>query len=154
MISAVSWSVSPAKGNVNIINAGIAVFFRDNGFSREDGLRFQACVEGVFSYCVGNIRAQGKSDVIRVDLSWADRELRAEVKHAGPGGEWDAFLDKESPMPIRRTSFDSMGLFTAREMADELIFRSQYDLATGQGFKEYEILYKLDREMTGGSGDV
>lgn len=154
MLPIVSWSVFPAKGNVNIINAGIAVFFCDNGFSREDGLRFQACVEGVFSYCVGNIRAQGKSDAIRVDLSWADRELRAVVQHAGPGGEWDTFLDKESPMPIRRTSFDSMGLFIAREMADALIYRSQYDLAAGRGLKEYEILYKLDRESDGGRGDV
>lgn len=152
MFPIVSWTVAPVRGHANIINAGIEAFFRDNGFGREDGLRLQACVEGVFSYCVRNIREHGQSDAVRVDLFWKQREIRVVVRHTGPGGEWDVSLKPDCTAPIRRIDFDAMGLFIAREIADELSFDSQYDLAAGRGYKEYEIVYRLDREPGGGGG--
>lgn len=146
MIPNVSWIVPPARRSVGIINSGVEAFFSQNGFDREDGLRLQACIEGVFNYCVGNIRSKGQTLQVNVDLFWKERELRVVVRHTGPGGEWDAYLKREHQESIRRTSFDSMGLFIAREIADGLFFDSQYDLTTGTGYMEYEIVYDLDRE--------
>lgn len=152
MFPIVSWTVTPTRGNVNVVNGGIEAFFRDNGFDRGDGLRLQACVEGVFSYCVKNIREHGQAEKVRVDLFWKKRELRVVVRHSGPGGEWDFSLRPECKDPIRRIDFDAMGLFIAREIADKLSFDSQYDIAAGRGYKEYEIVYGLDRERGGGRG--
>jgi len=146
MFPIVSWTVAPKRGNVNVVNGGIEAFCRDNGFDRTNSLRLQACVEGVFSYCVKNIREHGQSERVHVDLFWKKRELRVVVRHSGPGGEWDLSLRPEGRESIRRVDFAAMGLFIAREIADKLSFDSQYDLASGRGYKEYEIVYNLDRE--------
>ena len=153
MFPIVSWTVAPVRGNVNVVNAGIEAFFHDNGFARADGLRLQACVEGVFNYCVKNIREQGQAEALRVDFFWDQREIRVVVRHSGPGGEWDTSLKPNCGDPIRRIDFDSLGLFIAREIADRLSFDSRYDMAAGRGYKEYEIVYDLDRERGSDHGD-
>jgi len=140
-----SWSMPPARGSVNIVNAGIEAFFLANGFERRHCLRFQACVEGVCNYCMGNIRERGEGEDVHIRLYWEDRTLRVLVLHHGPGGEWDHVLDERHRGKVRRTSFEAMGLFIADELADSLIFRSQYDVVAGRTVREYEFGYALDR---------
>ncbi|MEF2229854.1 MAG: hypothetical protein V3571_02915 [Pseudodesulfovibrio sp.] len=141
-----SWSFPPAKGGVNIVNAGIDAFFLANGFGRGHCLRFQACIEGVCNYCAGNLRSQGEAEEVHVRLYWEDRSLRGLVYHFGPGGEWDHALDARQKGRIRRTSFDALGLFIAHELAADLVCRSQYDVVAGRTVREYEIVYELDGE--------
>ena len=141
-----SWSFPPAKGGVNIVNAGIDAFFRTNGLGQGRSLRFQACIEGVCNYCAGNIRERGGAEEIYLRLYWEDRSLRGLVYHYGPGGEWDHALDARHRGRVRRTSFDALGLFIAQELAADLVFRSQYDVVAGRTVREYEIFYDLDGE--------
>lgn len=142
----ISWIATPVVGNINVINAGLAAFFKGNGFERRDSLRAQACVEGVFGYCVGNIKTNGFMEDITVDLSWVDHDIILTIRHNGPGGEWDGLLSGEKDQQIKRTSFEAMGLFIARELLHSLTYQGQYDLASGRPVRVYELVYRLGED--------
>lgn len=140
----ISWTVTPVIGNVAIINAGIAAFFKGNGFAELDSLRLQTCLEGVFGYCVGNIKDNGLMEDITIDLSWVERDIIIAVRHHGPGGQWDSILSRETDKPIKRTSFESMGLFIARDLLHSLIYQGQYDIVSGHLVRTYNLVYRMN----------
>ena len=142
MKTVVRWVVPPRLKNIGIINAGIDVFCRSQRFSQEDSLRLQACVEGVFGYCVGNICSQGQRDEIIIRLQHQGVEVSLVMQHSGPGGEWDGQLKEGAGLHIRRTSFDSMGLFIAIEMLQSLACDNYFDIATGQNVRTYTLKYR------------
>ncbi len=144
MNAVISWVVPPRKRNVGIVNAGVDSFCRANGFSHRDSLRLQVCVEGVFGYCVGNIRSQGKRSEITLSLYWIGKKIQMIMQHNGPGGEWDDLLKDDSDPKIRRTSFESMGLFIAKEILQSLSFEDHYDIATGDIMKSYELVFMME----------
>jgi hypothetical protein len=112
----VRWVVMPRRSEVAIINAGLDVWMAVEGFDPLDSRRLQVCVEGVFSYCVGTIRAGGGTEDIAVTLFRLDDRLRVLIQHSGPSGEWDDCLKLDTSPAIKRTSFDAMGLFIAKEL--------------------------------------
>lgn len=142
----IRWTVSPVIENVAVVNGGIDAFFKANGFSHRDSLRLQACVEGVFGYCVGNIKARGFMEDVTMELGWEERDVIIRMSHNGPGGEWDNVLSKDidKDAPIRRTSFDSMGLFIARELLHSLTYQGQFDHSVGRPVRLYELVYRMD----------
>lgn len=141
MQAIVRWVVVPRRSDVAIINAGLDVWMAVEGFDPLDSRRLQVCVEGVFSYCVGAIRAGGGAEDIAVTLFRLDDRLRVLMQHSGPPGEWDDCLKLDGCPPIKRTSFDAMGLFIARELLHTLSCDSRYDMAVGCPLKTYELVY-------------
>jgi hypothetical protein len=137
----VRWVVMPRRSGVSIINAGLDVWMAVEGFDPLDSRRLQVCVEGVFSYCVGAVRAGGGAEDIAVTLFRLDDRLRVLIQHSGPPGEWDDCLKLDGCPPIKRTSFDAMGLFIARELLQSLSCDSRYDVAAGTSIKTYELVY-------------
>lgn len=145
----INWSVAPRKKNIAMINEGIDAFCRLYAIGSDDSLRLQGCVEGVFSYLVGNIRALASNDTIHTSLFWDTPDVTVRMVHSGPGGEWDECLRAGHKGEIRRTSFDSMGLFIARDLLHELHFESRYDLGQGQATRTYELIYRTEGHQTG-----
>ncbi|MBI9079838.1 MAG: hypothetical protein JEY79_08870 [Pseudodesulfovibrio sp.] len=142
-----SWSMPPRRRAIVIVNAGLDAFCSINGFSPLDSKRIQVCVEGVFIYCVNNIHALSGREEIRVRLFWEDRKLKILIQHDGPKGEWDESL-KVREFPIRRTSFEAMGLFIAKEILSSLTYESLFDVVSGQVINTYELVYQLDYEAS------
>ena len=138
-----TWVVPPRREAISIINAGLEAFFRTNGFTNLDSQRLQVCVEGVFIYCANNIRAFDSSKNIHVNLLWEEHDVKIIIQHAGPKGEWDDSL-KNSSFPIRRTSFEAMGLFIAKEILNNLSYESLLDVVTGQVSNNYELVYRME----------
>lgn len=141
MQAIVRWVVMPRRVEVAIINAGIEAWMAVEGFDPLDSRRLQVCVEGVFSYCVGAIRAGGGAEDIAVTLFRLDDRLRVLIEHSGPPGEWDDCLKLDGCPPIKRTSFEAMGLFIARELLHSLSCESRYDVAVGASLRTYELIY-------------
>ncbi|MUM78649.1 hypothetical protein GKC30_13495 [Pseudodesulfovibrio sp. F-1] len=142
MQAVVRWMVMPRRRDVGIVNAGLGVWMGVEGYGPLDSRRLQVCVEGVFSYCAGSILSCGCGGEIVVSLFRADDDLRVLMQHGGPAGEWDECLKLDGKPPIRRTSFDAMGLFIAREMLHSLTCDSRYDVATGSPLRTYEMVYR------------
>lgn len=142
MQAIVRWMVRPRRRDIGIINAGIGVWMEAEGFDALDSRRLQVCVEGVFSYCAGTILAGGGSEEVAVTLFRPDEGLRVLVQHCGPSGEWDDCLKLDSCPRIKRTSFDAMGLFIARELLHSLSCDSRYDMALGCPLRTYELVYR------------
>ncbi|MFH1914440.1 MAG: hypothetical protein ABIK45_09235 [Pseudomonadota bacterium] len=142
MQSVIRWVVMPRRRDIGIVNAGLAVWMAVEGYGPLDSRRLQLCVEGVFSYCVGSIRSCGGGGEIAVSLSRPSDDLRLLIQHCGPAGEWDECLKLDGCPPIRRTSFDAMGLFIAREVLHSLTCDSRYDVATGNPLRTYELVYR------------
>jgi len=138
----VRWVVMPRRRDIGIVNAGLGVWMDVEGYVPLDSRRLQVCVEGVFSYCVGSILSCGCGGEIAVSLFRAGGDLRVLMQHCGPAGEWDECLKLDGRPPIRRTSFDAMGLFIAREMLHSLTCDSRYDVATGSPLRTYEMVYR------------
>lgn len=141
MQAIVRWVVMPRRADVAIINAGLEVWMAVERFAPLDSRRLQVCVEGVFSYCVGAIRAGGGAEDIAVTLFRIDERLRVLMQHSGPPGEWDDCLKLDGCPPIKRTSFDAMGLFIARELLHSLSCDTRYDMAAGASLRTYELVY-------------
>ncbi len=144
MHNIIRWIVPPLKRNIGIINAGIGAFCDANGFLQTDMLKLQLCTEGVFSYCVENIRTKKQSEEIAVCFLKDAEKFKILIQHAGPGGEWDSCLRPQEKKPVRRTSFSAMGLFIAIEMTDSLTFDSQLELTSGRTLKTYEMIFCPD----------
>lgn len=140
MNAVVRWIVPPRRKAIGIINAGIEVHGRNNGYSGNDIQRLQLGVEGVYAYCVRNIQTAGEAEEIGVSLSQGKGKVKVVIQHSGSGGEWDSHLKKDSDHRIRRTSFEALGLFIALEFVDSLIHDSQLDLTTGRNLKTYEMV--------------
>lgn len=138
----VRWAVLPRRRDIGIVNAGLGAWMAVEGYDSLDSRRLQVCVEGVFSYCVGSIRSCGCGGEIAVSLFRASDDLRVLIQHCGPAGEWDECLQLDASPPIRRTSFDAMGLFIAREMLHSLTCDSRYDVTTGSPLRTYELVYR------------
>lgn len=138
-----TWVMPPRREAISIINAGLEAFFRTNGFDALDSQRLQVCVEGVFIYCVNNIRALDSSKNIDVKLFWEEHDVKILIQHTGPKGEWDENL-KNASFPIRRTSFEAMGLFIAKEMLHSLNYESLLDVVTGLVNNSYELVYRME----------
>jgi len=102
----------------------------------------QVCVEGVFSYCVHNIRGAEQRNEIVVSLSWKEHDLVVVIEHCGPGGEWDAALALDAS--IKRKSFDAMGLFIARELLESLTHQRYYDIPSGSTQNIYTLTYRME----------
>jgi hypothetical protein len=141
----IRWIVPSRKQDIGVINAGLDVWLASEGISSLDSRRIQVCVEGVFSYCVGTIRSAGRREDITVSLYRAEGGLRVVLQHCGPEGEWDACLKAHACVEIKRTSFDAMGLFIARQMLDSLVCESMYDVAAGVPVKTFDLRYSLDK---------
>ena len=78
-----TWVMPPRKRTVSIINAGLEAFCRINGFDNLDSQRLQVCVEGVFIYCVNNIREFNSSADLSVKLFWEEQNLKVVIQHDG-----------------------------------------------------------------------
>lgn len=139
----ITWLVPPRKGDVVMVNNGIDAYCRANAISHRDSLRIQVCVEGVFAYLVQNIRNVKSWNEIHIDLFREDATVKVVMEHCGPGGEWDPALKADSSIKIRRTSFDSMGLFIAYDVLDSLTYDSWFDLGAGNCIRSYELRYAL-----------
>lgn len=142
MNSVVRWIVPPHKRAIGIINAGIAAFARDNTLSRQDTLRLQVSVEGVYQYCVRNINEALETEEIAVALYRDSKHVKIVIQHCGAGGEWDIHLKDGHDKSIRRTSFEAMGLAIALDMLESLNHTSQLDIATGRTLRTYTLLYE------------
>lgn len=143
MNSVVRWIVPPKKKAIGIINAGVAAFARDAALSRQDTLRLQVSIEGVYQYCVRNITEAFQAEEIAVALFRGDHAVKVVVQHCGAGGEWDVQLKDGHDRNIRRTSFEAMGLSISLDMLDSLTHTSQLDLTSGRTLKTYELIYAL-----------
>lgn len=141
MHKVVTWIVPPRKRNVTIVNDGIGAFARSSGIPEEDSLRLQVSVEGVFSYLAHNILSAKMNNEIYVEFYWESPNARVVLMHDGPGGEWDDSLRPDSEGIIRRTSFDSMGLFIAHDILHKLTYDSWYDLVRGKNMNKYRLEY-------------
>jgi len=117
-----------------------------------DSQRLQVCVEGVFSYCVNNIRLLDRHEEITVKLFWEEHDLKVFIQHCGPRGEWDESLRDQS-CPIRRTSFTAMGLFIARELLHSLNYESLFDVVQGRINNSYELVYRMQWAAEAGEND-
>lgn len=148
-----TWVMPPRKRTVSIINAGLEAFCRINGFDNLDSQRLQVCVEGVFIYCVNNIREFNSSADLSVKLFWEEQNLKVVIQHDGPKGEWDDSLGNENFI-IRRTSFAALGLFIAKELLHELNYENLFNIVTSQTTNRYELVYRLgDKPDEGITGD-
>jgi len=132
------WNMPPRRKSIVMVNAGLDAFCCVNGFNTLDSKRLQVCVEGVFIYCVNNILALNSSEEITVKLFWKGQNLKILIQHTGPKGEWDESL-KARDFPIRRTSFEAMGLFIAKELLLSLTYESLFDIVSGQIINTYEL---------------
>jgi len=141
----ITWLVPPRKADVAMVNSGIAAYCSANTVSDRDSLRLQVCIEGVFSYLVQNIRSMKAWNEIRIELFREDAEVKVVMQHCGPGGEWDQALKADSSIQIRRTSFESMGLFIAHDMLHDLTYDSWFDLGSGNCTRVYDLIYKLSQ---------
>jgi len=139
----VTWIVPPRKRNIAVINSGIEALARVHGIPERDSLRFQVSFEGVFSYLAHNILTAKKNNEVVVELYWESPDVRLVMQHDGPGGEWDDSLRAEAKGDIRRTSFDAMGLFIARDILHRLTFDNWYDLVTGRNMNKYVLDYTV-----------
>jgi len=137
----IRWGVPPKKSNIGMVNAGIEVFCHSIEYARRDILRLQACIEGVFCYCVGNIRSQRQRNELSVGLFSDAHKVEVVIQHCGPGGEWDFKLRSDSNKPLKRTGFDAMGLYIANEMLFSLEYESRFDIVTGNNNRIYTLLY-------------
>ncbi|WP_243547335.1 ATP-binding protein [Pseudodesulfovibrio tunisiensis] len=141
------WIMPPNRASVRMVNAGLDAFCILNGFDENHSRRIQVCLEGVFMYCARNIMTQADPHDIEVRLYWRTNRLEMFVEHHGPRGEWDDCLRRNSHVPLRRTSFEAMGLFIAREILDELTFEARYDIAAGGEVLTYGLVHSLGDEM-------
>lgn len=139
----ITWLVPPRKADVAIVNGGVDAYCLSAEISERDSLRLQVCIEGVFSYVARNIREAKVWKEIRIEMHQGDGEVKISMEHCGPGGEWDQALREKSHAKIRRTSFEAMGLFIARDILHELTYDSWFDVGTGNSLKKYELMYRL-----------
>jgi hypothetical protein len=142
MQAIVKWILAPRRCDIGIINAGVSVWLAAEGYGSLDSSRLQVCVEGVFSYCVGTIRGAGGNEDIAVSLFRLDDGVRVLVQHSGPAGDWDDSLMVDANPEIKRTTFDAMGLFIARELLHSLTCESRYDMVLGCPLKTYDLVYR------------
>ncbi len=141
MISVVRWIVPPHKKAIGIINAGIAAFARDSLLSKQETLRLQVSVEGVYQYCVRNINEAFENEEIGVALYTNKKQVKIVIQHSGAGGEWDIHLKEGQDKHVRRTSFEAMGLAIALDMLESLEHTSHLDLTSGRTLRTYTLLF-------------
>ncbi|WP_157054873.1 hypothetical protein [Salidesulfovibrio brasiliensis] len=137
------WIVPSRVRNVALITAGLEAFCGMNGFSERDSRQLQVAVEGVFAYCARTLSGNGEYTCIRCKLFWEDRRITVELEYSGKGGELDEMLRPDKNRPVRRTSFEAMGVFIARELLESLVCISRYDLALGGRLNTYTLTYSL-----------
>lgn len=137
------WTVPPQVRNIAIITAGIDAFCRMNGFSERDSRQLQVAVEGVFAYCARSIRERLSTACIRTQLYWRESSIVTVIEYHGEGGELDEMLKPDAGQPVRRTSFEAMGVFIAREILDSLVCKRRFDLAGGNRLNTYTLEYSL-----------
>ncbi len=141
MNSVARWIVPPHSKAIGIINAGIAAFARDIALSKDQTLRLQVSLEGVYQYCVRNINEALQAEEIAIALYKDRGKIKVVIQHCGAGGEWDVHLKEGQDKVIRRTSFEAMGLAISLDMLDSLEHESHLDLVTGRTLRTYTLLY-------------
>ena len=105
---------------VSLINPMVAVVCNSCRMSEESRMKVGVAVEEVFTYCAGLIGK--REEALRVTLFfYRDQDsLHVILEHAGPRGELEDHLLPGACSAIKRSSFEAMGLYIARESLDRL----------------------------------
>lgn len=138
------WILPPNVRLVRLINSGVRSYCELVGLDDWGSSRIELAVEGVFAYCARTLKAQCRmGEPIRIRLFHESGVLRIEVSHEGQGGEYDACLDPHPAFELRRTSFEAMGLYIAREVMDGLVHDYRWDIAAQANVNRYVLTWKF-----------
>lgn len=132
----------PTRNSVPVINAGIEAICRVHGFDAYDADRLQVCMEGVFMYCVKTLMDQANHEPISVKLFKDGWKIAADIERTGMSGEFDMLL-RDPTRPIKRVSFEALGLYIAREMLQTLTSDTPFDIVSGRQITRYKFTYHL-----------
>jgi hypothetical protein len=138
------WILAPNLRLVRVLNSGIRSYCELVGLQDWACARIELAVEGVFAYCARTLKAQCRpGEPIHVRLYHESGILRIEISHEGQGGEYDACLDPTPSFELRRTSFEAMGLYIAREMLDGLTHDYRWDITAQANLNRYILTWKF-----------
>ncbi|MDD4953129.1 MAG: hypothetical protein PHV85_11315 [Desulfovibrionaceae bacterium] len=145
MAQSVEWRLEPDARLARVLTAGIQALMDLNGARQADCDRLQLAVEGVFAYLCQILREARVRESVCAGMEIFGNEARVWLEHMGPKGDLDHFFEPDSTDKIKRTSFEALGLFLAREMSDSLVCERRYDYHKGKKVSRFTILKRFSR---------
>ncbi len=115
-------SLLPQLEAVALLNPIVGLVCEKCAMPKDKKYNVLIAVEEIFSYCVKILSKRKSGSRIRILFCRDSKALHIIIEHEGPIGELERTLTSGFKKAIKRTSFEAMGLYLARESVDLLYF--------------------------------
>lgn len=113
-------SLGPDLKVYTLLRPSLEAVFKKSGLEDKKAGMLVVAVEEVFMYCTRLLIADKSKTWIDISVGMDTTTLQVSIAHYGPRGSLERYLIKGSTKKIKRTSFDALGLYIAKEIVDEL----------------------------------
>lgn len=131
-------SLGPDLEVYTLLRPSLEAVFKKSGLEEKKAEMLVVAVEEVFMYCAKLLTAAKNNSWIDICVGMDAITLQVAIAHDGPCGSLEKYLIKGSNKKIKRTSFDALGLYIAKEIVNELEYRR-----FGGGKKEFVLVMNL-----------
>lgn len=131
-------SIGPDLEVYTLMRPSLEAVFKKAGLDENKASMLFLAVEEVFSYCAKLLTAAKNKSWVDISVGMDDTTLHIAIAHDGPCGSLEKYFIKGSNQKIKRTSFEALGLYIAREIVNELEYRR-----FGGGKNEFVLVMNL-----------
>ena len=131
-------SIGPDLEVYTLVRPSLEAVFKKAGFDENKAGMLVVAVEEVFSYCAQLLTAAKNKSWVDICVGMDDTTLQVAIAHDGPCGSLEKYFIKGSNQKIKRTSFEALGLYIAKEIVNELEYRR-----FGGGKNEFVLVMNL-----------
>lgn len=131
-------SIGPDLEVYALVRPCLEAVFKKAGLDEKKAAMLVVAVEEVFMYCAKLLTAAKNKSWVDIRVGMDDRNLHVAIAHDGPCGSLEKNFIKGSSQKIKRTSFEALGLYIAREIVNELEYRR-----FGGGKNEFVLVMNL-----------
>ncbi|MBA3010885.1 MAG: ATP-binding protein [Proteobacteria bacterium] len=131
-------SIRPDLEVYSLVRPSLEAVFKKSGLAEDKAEMLVVAVEEVFIYCTKLIAATKNKLWVEISVGMDDINLQVAIAHDGPCGALEKYFIKGSNQKIKRTSFEALGLYIAKEIVNELEYRR-----FGGGKNEFVLVMNL-----------
>jgi anti-sigma regulatory factor (Ser/Thr protein kinase) len=131
-------SIRPDLEVYTLVRPSLEAVFKKSGLDENKTSMLVVAVEEVFSYCAKLLIAAKNKSWVDISVGMDDINLQVAIAHDGPCGSLEKYFIKGSNQKIKRTSFEALGLYIAKEIVNELEYRR-----FGGGKNEFVLVMNL-----------
>lgn len=131
-------TIRPDLEVYTLVSPSLEAVFKKSGLDENKAAMLVVAVEEVFVYCAKLLIADKNNAWVDISVGMDAMTLQVTIAHDGPCGSLEKYFIKGSNQKIKRTSFEALGLYIAREIVNELEYRR-----FGGGKNEFVLVMNL-----------